>query len=51
MIFQKGIHNMDKVRLAMLYALRYEDHKQEDVKRIIRLLSESGVPGMQYLKT
>jgi hypothetical protein len=27
----------------MLYALRYEDHKQEDVKRVIRLLADGGV--------
>ena len=33
---------LDKVRLAMLYALRYEDHKQEDVKRVIRLLADGG---------
>lgn len=38
-----GIGALDKVRLAMLYALRYEDHKQEDVKRVIRLLVENGV--------
>lgn len=38
-----GIQPLDKVRLAMLYALRYEDHKQEDVKRVIRLLAEGGV--------
>ena len=39
----RGIAALDKVRLAMLYALRYEDHKAEDVKRIIRLLTEGGV--------
>jgi vacuolar protein sorting-associated protein 45 len=38
-----GIQPLDKVRLAMLYALRYEDHKQEDVKRVIRLLADGGV--------
>lgn len=39
----RGVHPMDKVRLAMLYALRYEDHKQEDTKRILRLLLDAGV--------
>ena len=39
----KGIDPLDKTRLAMLYALRYEEHKQEDVKRVIRLLAEGGV--------
>ncbi len=38
-----GILPLDKVRLAILYALRYEDHKQEDLKRVVRLLAEGGV--------
>ena len=38
-----GIASLDKVRLAMLYALRYEDHKNADTKKIIRLLVEGGV--------
>ena len=44
MIADENVRMMDKLRLVMLYALRYESHTNNDVHGLVDTLTKRGLP-------